>query len=212
MTYEELTAKLKRGEPLTEEEFKEFGKVTRPTERFNEVSTEKQQLNEKIKELNTQIENLTAEKVKLSQQNEDAFNERLSELSGKLETLTGDNEKLKQANQRYERLEKVARIANGVCKEVTKAKFKDPDYLAVLFERKGVDIDNEEAVKTALTTLKEEKPEQFLVEVNSGSGSGSDAPNQTGGGDKPDFKTQEDRVKYIQENGFEAYQKLIGAK
>ena len=208
MTYEELTAKLKRGEPLTEDEFKEFGKVTRPTERFNEVSAEKQALNDKIKELNTQIETLTAEKLKLTQQNEDDFNARLSELSGKLETLTGDNEQLRQKNEKYERLQKVTRIANGLCKEVTKATFKDADYLSVLFERNGVDIDNEEAVKSALTSLKEEKPEQFVISVNSGSGSGSGAPNQTSG-EKPEFKTMEDRTAYIEKNGFEAYQKLI---
>jgi DNA repair exonuclease SbcCD ATPase subunit len=207
MTYEELTAKLKRGEPLTEEEFKEFGKITRPTERFNEVSAEKQKLNDTIKELNTQIENLNAEKVKLTQQNDDAFNAKLAEMTGRLETLTGENENLKQSNSRYERLEKVARIANGLCKEATKSTFKDTDYLSVLLERKGVDIDKDEDVKKALLELKDEKPEQFVVAVTSGSGTGSGAPNQASG-EKPELKTLEERAAYIEKNGFEAYQNL----
>jgi len=208
MTYEELTAKLKRGEALTEEEFKEFGKITRPTERFNEVSSEKQKLADQIKDLNTQIETLNAEKVQLTQQNDDAFNAKLSELTGKLETITGENEKLKQSNSKYERLEKVAHIANGLCKEATKATFKDVDYLSVLLDRKGVDITKDEDVKKALLELKDEKPEQFVVSVNSGSGTGSGSPNQPSG-EKPEFKTMEDRAAYIEKNGFEAYQKLV---
>lgn len=209
MTYEELSAKLKKGEPLTEEEFKEFGKVTRPTERFNEVSAEKQKLNDQIKELNTQIETLNAEKLKLTQQNDDAFNAKLSEITGALETLKGENENLKNANQKYERLQKVSQIANTTCKTVANATFKDADYLSVLLERKGVDLTKEEDVKKAILEIKEEKPEQFVVTVNSGSGAGGEPNNQTSG-EKPEFKTQEERVDFIAKHGFEEYKKLKG--
>ena len=209
MTYEELSNKLKKGEALTEEEFKEFGKITRPTERFNEVSADKQKLNDQIKELNMQIENLNAEKLKLTQQNEDAFNAKLSEITGALETLKGENENLKNANQKYERLQKVSQIANTTCKTVANATFKDADYLSVLLERKGVDLTKEEDVKKAILELKEEKPEQFVVTVNSGSGAGGE-PNNQGSDEKPTFKNQEERVDYISKHGFEEYQKLTG--
>ena len=87
--------------------------------------------------------------------------------------------------------------------------FKDADYLSVLLERKGVDLTKEEDVKKAILELKEEKPEQFVVTVNSGSGAGGE-PNNQGSGEKPTFKNQEERVDYIAKHGFEEYQKITG--
>ena len=74
---------------------------------------------------------------------------------------------------------------------------------------KGVDLTKEEDVKKAILELKEEKPEQFVVTVNSGSGAGGE-PNNQGSGEKPTFKNQEERVDYISKHGFEEYQKLTG--
>jgi predicted nuclease with TOPRIM domain len=211
MTYEELTAKLKKGEALTESEFAEFGKITRPAERFNEVSSEKQKLSDKVKELEGKITTLEAEKVTLTQSADDRFNEKFKEFTGIIETLTGENKELKNYKAQAERMTAVNKIATIDCKTYTDgATFRDPEYLASLLDRRGVDINDKDKVKEAIVALKDEKPEQFIVPVKSGSGTGGEPPNSDkgGSGDKPQFKNAEDRIKYISENGFDAYKKL----
>lgn len=206
MTYKELVEKLQKGEALTQEEFAEFGKLTRPTERFNEVAGEKKTLESTIAERDAKIKELEADKLAFEQKAQDAFNEKFSELSGKYETIAQENASLKAANAKFERMRDVSHIASTVCKEVAGAMFKDAEYLDVLLERKGVDITNKDAVKTAIEQIKAEKPEQFLVSVQSGSGTGTEPPNGgTGNNGKPQFfKTAEEKVEYIAKNGFEA--------
>ena len=83
MTYQELMAKLAKGEGLTTEEYQELGKVTRPTDRFNEISGKKSELESQLKAKDDEIAKLKAEASDAAQRVDDELNTLLSELSGK---------------------------------------------------------------------------------------------------------------------------------
>jgi len=214
MTYAELLAKLKKGEALTAEEVTELEKTSRPAERFNEVSSQKQALETEVKTLKGQIAEKDAALALAGQESEDKFNAQLRELSGRVETLTGENQSLKTFKEQSEKQAKVNRIASVDCKEYTQAAFADPDYLAVLLDKQGVDLDDKDAVKAAITKIKTEKPEQFLVDIKGGVGAGGagGAGGGVGGAEKhddkaPDFSkmSADDRVAYIAANGWDAF-------
>ena len=211
MTYAELLAKLKKGEALTSEEVTEFEKVSRPAERFNEVSGQKQALEAKVKDLEGQLASKDAELAVAKQESEDTLTAKTRELAGMVETLTGENTELKNFKAMTERQAKVNKIGTVDCKEYVEATFADTEYLAVLLERRGVDLDKPEDVKAALTALKTEKPEQFLVDIKGGvpaSGKG-DAGGGTVVPEKTDFtKMQpEQKAAWIEKHGFEEYVK-----
>ena len=210
MTYEELVAKIKKGEALSGSEIEDFGKVTRPVDRFNELADAKRNLENEVKTLKDKVSALEAEKVSLVQNTEDTFNAKFKEISGVVETLTSENNSLKQYKAQMEKLQQVQRIANVDCKEfVEGATFKDPEYLATLLDRKGVELNDKEKVKNALLEIKAEKPEQFYVAVTPGSGTGSE-PNNTSAGTKIQFKSSAERMAYVEKYGFDAYSKVKG--
>ena len=80
MTYEELVAKIKKGEALSGSEIEDFGKVTRPVDRFNELADAKRNLENEVKTLKDKVSALEAEKVSLVQNTEDTFNAKFKEI------------------------------------------------------------------------------------------------------------------------------------
>jgi TolA-binding protein len=209
MTYEEIVAKLKKGEALTAEDMVEFGKVTRPADRFNEISQKKQDAEAKLAEKDAEIARLQAEQTTQAQKIQDEAAAQMRELSGRVETLSGENTSLKQKQSNAEQLEKIRLIAST---NVTGAAFKNPRYLKAIFEERGVDISKKEDVDKVLTELKEREPETFTVSVKGGSGTGT-TPLSGGGSasaEKSVMKwSDEEKTQFIAKNGGEAYQKLV---
>jgi predicted nucleic acid-binding Zn-ribbon protein len=206
MTYAELMAKLAKGEPLTADEFQELGKLTRPTERFNDVSAKKADAEKELSDAKNKIAELEAAVTKAKQDTEDSFNERLGELTGRNEELTSELTELRASNKRNETLLKVNELAR---KNELGVVFKNPDYLAYRIEKDGIDLGDAEKVKTFLTGIKENEPEMCAVPVKGGAGSGGgDA-----GGSTPTPKAVKDwslkeKVDFIKENGEAAYTEL----
>ncbi len=206
MTYQELMAKLAKGEGLTAEEYQELGKVTRPTDRFNEISGKKSELESQLKAKDDEIAKLKAEASEAAQKVDDELNTRLGELSGKNEELATELANLKITNQRNETLLKVNELSR---KNDLGVVFKNPDYLAYKAEKEGLDLNDAEKVKVFLTGIKDNEPEMCAVPVKSGAGTGSgdsDGGTQT---TKPvkEWSTKE-QVDYIKEHGQEAFTEL----
>ncbi len=206
MTYQELMAKLAKGEGLTTEEYQELGKVTRPTDRFNEISGKKSELESQIKAKDDEIAKLKAEASEAAQKVDDELNTRLGELSGKNEELATELANLKITNQRNETLLKVNELSR---KNELGIVFKNPDYLAYKAEKAGLDLNDAEKVKEFLTEIKDNEPEMCAVPVKGGAGTGSgdsDGGTQT---TKPvkEWSTKE-QVDYIKEHGQEAFTEL----
>lgn len=206
MTYQELMAKLAKGEGLTAEEYQELGKVTRPTDRFNEISGKKSELESQLKAKDDEIAKLKAEASEAAQQVDDELNTRLGELSGKNEELATELANLKITNQRNETLLKVNELSR---KNDLGVVFKNPDYLAYKAEKEGLDLNDAEKVKEFLTGIKDNEPEMCAVPVKGGAGTGSgdsDGGTQT---TKPvkEWSTKE-QVDYIKEHGQEAFTEL----
>jgi len=210
MTYAEILAKLKTGQPLTPEECTELEKLSRPVDRFNDISEKKRVAESERDALKAKVTELETSKTLTEQEITDRFNEQFKELSGKVESLMGENQALKSFKEQAEIQAKVNRIASSESVKHVNAKFADAEYLGVLMSRKGVDIDNEEAVKTFLTELKTEKPEQFITTVKGGTGDSAKSNAQSQIAEKVEFKTPEDRTNYIEKHGFEAYEKVAG--
>lgn len=206
MTYQELMAKLAKGEGLTTEEYQELGKVTRPTDRFNEISGKKSELESQLKAKDDEIAKLKAEASEAAQKVDDELNTRLGELSGKNEELATELANLKITNQRNETLLKVNELSR---KNELGVVFKNPDYLAYKAEKAGLDLNDAEKVKEFLTAIKDNEPEMCAVPVKGGAGTGSgdsDGGTQT---TKPvkEWSTKE-QVDYIKEHGQEAFTEL----
>lgn len=206
MTYQELMAKLAKGEGLTAEEYQELGKVTRPTDRFNEISGKKSELESQLKAKDDEIAKLKAEASEAAQKVDDELNTRLGELSGKNEELATELANLKITNQRNETLLKVNELSR---KNDLGVVFKNPDYLAYKAEKEGLDLNDSEKVKEFLTGIKDNEPEMCAVPVKGGAGTGSgdsDGGTQT---TKPvkEWSTKE-QVDYIKEHGQEAFTEL----
>lgn len=206
MTYQELMAKLAKGEGLTAEEYQELGKVTRPTDRFNEISGKKSELESQLKAKDDEIANLKAEASEAAQRVDDELNTRLGELSGKNEELATELANLKITNQRNETLLKVNELSR---KNDLGVVFKNPDYLAYKAEKEGLDLNDAEQVKVFLTGIKDNEPEMCAVPVKSGAGTGSGDSDTGTATTKPvkDWSSKE-RTDYIRENGYEAYTEL----
>lgn len=206
MTYQELMAKLAKGEGLTAEEYQELGKVTRPTDRFNEISGKKSELESQLKAKDDEIANLKAEASEAAQRVDDELNTRLGELSGKNEELATELANLKITNQRNETLLKVNELSR---KNDLGVVFKNPDYLAYKAEKEGLDLNDAEKVKVFLTGIKDNEPEMCAVPVKSGAGTGSGDSDTETATTKPvkDWSSKE-RTDYIRENGYEAYTEL----
>lgn len=214
MTYSELMAKLKTGGALTPEEVTELQKVSRPVDRFNEVTAERDTLKEAVKNLTDKTAALEVEKTNARQIVEDEFKTKLAALSGDNEVLKRDNEDLKKFKSDTEKMNVITNIANVDSVAHVGARFKDADYLALLLSKRGVDVTKPEDVKTALTAIKAEKPEQFVVVVDGGAG-GDTSKNksktvQDGSDGKVEFKTPDERSAYIEKHGFEEYLKVAG--
>lgn len=196
MTYAQLMAKLKKGEALTNEEVAMLEKVSRPAERFNEVSAKAQKLEADLKAKTKELEDLEANQIDEKQRLEDEVKNQLAELSGKVETLSLDNQKLKEDKAGAERLLKIKDLARD---NPTGAIFNDPNYLAYLLDKKEIDLEDDEQVKSTFESLLEKHPEQFNVVAKGGSGSG--AGNQTHTDASPvikgrdDFKTRVELLK-----------------
>ena len=206
MTYQELMAKLAKGEGLTTEEYQELGKVTRPTDRFNEISGKKSELESQLKAKDDEIAKLKAEASESAQKVDDELNTRLGELSGKNEELATELANLKITNQRNETLLKVNELSR---KNELGVVFKNPDYLAYKAEKAGLDLNDAEKVKEFLAAIKDNEPEMCAVSVKGGAGTGSgdsDGGTQT---TKPvkEWSTKE-QVDYIKEHGHEAFTEL----
>ena len=86
MSYEDLLAKIKKGEAFTAEDVTEFEKETRPTSRFNEVSNKAREAQAQLKAKEDELAKLQAEASAAKQTMEDQIKEQLSALSGKVET------------------------------------------------------------------------------------------------------------------------------
>lgn len=206
MTHQELMAKLAKGEGLTSEEYQELTKLTRPADRFNEISGKKSELESQLKAKDDEIAKLKAEVSEASQKVEDELNTRLGELSGKNEELATELANLRITNQRNETLLKVNELSR---KNELGVVFKNPDYLAYRAEKEGLDLNDSEKVKTFLTGIKENEPEMCAVPVVGGAGTGSGEANNTTTTHKPvkDWSIRE-RTDYIKEHGQEAYTEL----
>lgn len=206
MTYKELMAKLAKGEALTTEEFQEFEKVTRPAERFNEVSNKKSELESQLKLKDDEIAKLQAEITDTKQRVDDELNTRLGELSGKNETLAAELAELRLTNQRNETLLKVNNLAR---KNELGVVFKNPDYLAYRAEKDGIDLNDSEKVNAFLTGIKDNEPEMCAVPVKSGAGTGSGESSEASATTKPvkDWSVSE-RTAFIKEHGEKAYTEL----
>ena len=207
MTYAELMAKLAKGEGLTSEEYQELGKVIRPTERFNEVSGKKAEVERELKEAKDKIAELESAVTTAKQTVDDELNSRLSELSGRNEELTSELTELKASKQRADNMLKVNEIARKNELGVT---FKNPEYLAFRAERDGIDLNDAAKVKEFLTGIKDNEPEMCTVPVKGGTGGGvGDGETNTGGHTKPvkDWSLTE-RAKFIHEHGESAYTEL----
>lgn len=207
MTLTEIMAKLAKGEPITNEEYVELGKLTRPTERFNEVSGKKSELENSLKEAQNKIAELEAAVVAAKQTSDDELNTRLGELSGRNEELTTALTKaeadLKQANT----LLKVGEISR---KNDLGVVFKNPDYLAFRVAKEGIDLNDADKVKAFLTGIKDNEPEMCTVAVKGGAGTGGG--DSTGGtqSTKPLNKwSDSEKSAYITENGYDAYVALL---
>jgi flagellar biosynthesis/type III secretory pathway chaperone len=206
MTYKELMAKLAKSEPLTAEEYQEFEKLTRPAERFNEISNKKNELESQLKAKDDEIAQLKAEVTDAKQRVDDELNTRLGELSGKNETLASELAELRITNQRNETLLKVNELSR---KNELGVVFKNPDYLAYRAEKDGVDLNDSEKVKAFLTGIKDNEPEMCAVPVKGGAGTGSGDSSDATKATKPvkDW-SDKDKADYITEHGYDAYQSL----
>ena len=206
MTYAELMAKLAKGEALTSEEYQELGKVTRPTERFNDLSAKKAEAESELKAAKDKIAELEAAVTQAKQDTEDSFNARLGELTGRNEELTTELTELKASNKRNETLLKVNELSR---KNDLGVVFKNPDYLAYRIEKEGIDLADAEKVKTFLTGIKDNEPEMCAVNVKGGTGAGGGDAGANQPSTKPvkDWSISE-KVNYIKENGEQAYTEL----
>jgi ABC-type transporter Mla subunit MlaD len=209
MTYAELMSKIKKGEPLTTEEASELDKLSRPAERFNEVSAKAQKLESELKAKEKELEQLKAQMLDESQKLQDEVQRQLAELSGKVETLSAEKNSL--LSERDDAL-KSLKVRDLAVNNPTGAHFADPEYLKYLLNKEKVDLDNEEQVKSTMLSLKERYPEQFRVPAKGGSGAGA---GNVGTQPKPATKpakdwTDADKAKFIREGGtVEQFQALI---
>lgn len=167
MTYAELMTKIRKGEALTAEEVAEFEKLSRPADRFNEVSAAKQKAESELKEMQKKLEAIEAARVDEAQKLQDQVNEQLQVLSGKVEELTKSNNELTAERDMAYRKIRVNTIARD---NPTGALFGDPEYLGYLLDRDKVDIQDAEKLKSAMEGYKEKYPEQFKTPVKGGSG------------------------------------------
>lgn len=206
MTYAELMAKLAKGEGLTSEEYQELGKVTRPTERFNEVSGKKSDLEKQLKDAEDKIAKLEADVTTAKQTVDDELNTRLGELSGRNEELTAELTELRAAKQRSDTLLKVNELSR---KNDLGVVFKNPDYLAYRVEKAGIDLNDSAKVTEFLTGIKDNEPEMCTVPVKSGAGTGGGDPTGATATTKPvkDWSSLE-RAEYIEKHGYEKYTEL----
>lgn len=206
MTYEEIVGKLKKGEPLTAEEFIEFGKVTRPADRFNEVSQRAQTAEAVLKQKDEEIEKLKVSGTLETQKLQDQVNLQLRELSGKVETLATQNSELQKAKATTDRLLMVGNIAR---ENVTGALVKNTKYLSSRLEELNVDIADPVKVADAMKILQEKEPEIFMIPVKSGAGVGSASSSGASKPTKPvkDWGSKE-KVDYIKEHGVDKYNEL----
>lgn len=215
MTYKELMAKLKKGEALTAEEMADMERESRPAERYNEVAAEKSDLAAKVASLGTENAQLKVDITTAGQLKDDEYAEKLRKEIGAREDLAKENAQLKEFRDTAIRTSKVRQIAEIDCRTHAQARFKDPDYLDLLLSKRGVDLEDSEAVKAALIALKAERPEQFVVEVNTGASddSSGDTNKQTkpAANDKHKSKTEmtaDERAEFVREYGLDEYQKL----
>ena len=215
MTYKELMVKLKKGEALTAEEMADMERESRPSEHYNEVAAKKSELATRVAELETENAQLKVDITTAGQLKDDEYAEKLRKEIGAREDLAKENAQLKEFKDSAIRTSKVRQIAETDCRTHTQARFKDPDYLDLLLSKRGVNIEDPEAVKAALVVLQAERPEQFVVEVNTGAGDGSsgDTNKQTkpAADDKHKSKaemTADERAEFVREYGLEEYQKL----
>lgn len=206
MTYQELMAKLAKGEGLTTEEYQELTKLTRPTDRFNEVSGKKNELESQLKAKDDEIAKLKTEVSEAAQRVDDELNSRLGELSGKNEELANELANLRVTNQRNETLLKVNDLAR---KNDVGVVFKNPDYLAYRAEKEGIDLNDSAKVKEFLTGIRDNEPEMCAVPVTGGAGTGNGDSAGSASTPKPvkDWSIRE-RTDFIKEHGQEAYTEL----
>lgn len=206
MTYKELLAKIANGEALTPEEYQEFEKSIRPADRFNDISSKKNELESQLKAKEAEIAQLKAEVTDAKQKVDDELNTRLGELSGKNETLASELAELRITNQRNETLLKVNELSR---KNELGVVFKNPDYLAYRIEKDGIDLKDATKVKEFLTGIKENEPEMCAVPVKGGAGTGNGESSEASHTAKPvkDWSDSE-RATFLKENGYEAYQEL----
>lgn len=169
MTYAELMAKIKKGEALTTEEADELVKVSRPSDRFNEVSAKAQTLEQSLRAKDEELKSLQNKQVDENQRLQDEVQKQLAELSGKVETLTTERDTLAKERDGAVKSIKVRDLAQN---NPTGAVFGDADYLKYLLDKEQVDLNDADKVKTVLLSLKEKMPEQFKVPARGGSGSG----------------------------------------
>ena len=208
MDYKELTAKIKRLEPLTAEEAADFDKEFRPAYRFNEVSQKKTEMEAMLKQVEAERDKLKVEVTEAAQKVQDEVGIQLRELSGRVETLSKENSDLKGLKAQSDTLLKVTTLAT---KNDLGVIFKNPDYLAYRVTKDSVDLNDPEKVKTFLTTLKDTEPELCMVTVKGGAGTGSTSTTTTEHETTKPVKdwSSSEKTAFIKENGAEAYiQKL----
>ena len=206
MSYEDLLAKIKKGEAFTAEDVTEFEKETRPTSRFNEVSNKAREFQAQLKAKEDELAKLQAEASAAKQTMEDQIKEQLSALSGKVETLSAEKEQLAKERAELDYKLKVVGIAT---KNKSGAIIKNPDYLAYRLKNDGVDIAAADKVDAYIENLKNNEPE-FMVAVRSGAGTGQ-PPNtsQMQTAKHTSLWSDREKVEYIKTNGEAAYMKLV---
>ena len=207
MSYEDLLAKIKKGEAFTAEDITEFEKETRPTARFNEVSNKAREAQAQLKAKEDELAKLQAEASTAKQTMEDQIKEQLSALSGKVETLSTEKEQLAKERADLDYKLKVVGIAT---KNKAGAIIKNPDYLAYRLKNDGVDIAAADKVDAYIENLKNNEPELFMVAVKSGAGTGQ-PPNtsQMQTAKHTSLWSDKEKVEYIKTNGEAAYMKLV---
>lgn len=206
MSYEDLLAKIKKGEAFTPEDVTEFEKETRPTARFNEVSNKAREAQAQLKAKEDELAKIQAEMTTAKQTMEDQVKEQLSALSGKVETLSTEKEQLSKERSELDYKLKVVGIAT---KNKAGAIIKNPDYLAYRLKNDGVDIAATEKVDAYIESLKNTEPELFMVAVKSGAGTGQSVNTSTTPAKHTSQWSDREKVDYIKTNGQDAYMKLL---
>lgn len=168
MKIKELIAKVLSGEEMTDDELNFLRDYTEPENgnripkaRLDQEIARKKELESKVNELSSQLEELQNSDLSETEKNRKV-----------IENLSRRIESLSQERDRIESEKKDIQFRNQVTNTAVSHNFDDSGYLEYLLKRENLDIGDSDAVNEFMDSLKSSSPKLFKIDVNQG-GAGS---------------------------------------